>query len=141
MHIEAVTLRKLKMRLWAPFETSFGITRERTVILVELLADGITGWAEVTTSEGPFFNSETPETAWLVIRRFLAPLVLGKDLRCASEVARIFAAIRGHEMARGNRERALGRRSSTKERAARKITRRHAFRDQVRRFPGAAALS
>ena len=29
MHIEAVTLRKLKMRLRAPFETSFGITRER----------------------------------------------------------------------------------------------------------------
>ena len=70
MHIEAVTLRKLKMRLKAPFETSFGITRDRTVVLVELLADGVTGWAEVTTSEGPFFNSETPETAWLVIRDF-----------------------------------------------------------------------
>jgi O-succinylbenzoate synthase len=107
MHIEAVTLRKLKMRLRTPFETSFGVTRERTVILVELLADGVTGWAEVTTSEGPFFNSETPETAWLVIRGFLAPLVLGKDLRCASEVTRIFATIRGHEMARAGIENAL----------------------------------
>src|SRR2546426_4230888 len=107
MHIEAVTLRKLKMRLKAPFETSFGITRERTVVLVELLADGVTGWGEVTTSEGPFFNSETPETAWLVIRGFLAPLVLGKDLRCASDVTRIFATIRGHEMARAGIENAL----------------------------------
>ena len=107
MHIEAVTLRKLKMRLKTPFETSFGITRERTVVLVELLADGVTGWAEVTTSEGPFFNSETPETAWLVIRAFLAPLILGKDLRCASEVTQTFAAIRGHEMARAGIENAL----------------------------------
>ncbi len=107
MYIEAVTLRKLNMRLKAPFETSFGITRERTVILVELVADGVTGWAEVSTSEGPFFNSETPETAWVVIRGFLAPLVLGKDLRCASEVTRIFAAIRGHEMARAGIENAL----------------------------------
>ncbi len=107
MHIEALTLRKLKMRLKTPFETSFGVTRERTVVLVELLADGVTGWAEVTTSEGPFFNSETPETAWLLIRAFLAPMVLGKDLRCASEVTQIFAAIRGHEMARAGIENAL----------------------------------
>src|SRR3984893_3264423 len=107
MHMEAVTLRKLKMRLRAPFETSFGITRERTVVLVELLADGVTGWSEVTTSEGPFFNSENPDTAWLVIRRFLAPLVLGKHLQGASEVTRIFAAIRGHEMARAGIENAL----------------------------------
>ena len=107
MHIEAVTLRKLKMRLKTPFETSFGVTCERTVVLVELQADGVAGWAEVTTSEGPFFNSETAETAWLIIRRFLAPLVLGKDVSSASEIPRTFAAIRGHEMARAGVENAL----------------------------------
>jgi len=107
MHIEAVTLRKLKMRLKAPFETSFGITRDRTVVLVELLADGVTGWAEVTTTEGPFFNSETPETAWLIIRGFLVPLLLGKDVVSASEIPSIFAAIRGHEMARAAVENGL----------------------------------
>jgi O-succinylbenzoate synthase len=107
MHIEAVTLRKLKMRLKAPFETSFGITRDRTVVFVELLADGLTGWGEVTTTEGPFFNSETPETAWLIIRGFLTPLILGKDVGSAAEIPRIFAAIRGHEMARAGVENAL----------------------------------
>jgi O-succinylbenzoate synthase len=59
MRIESITLRKLKMRLKSPFETSFGITHDRTVVLVELLADGLTGWSEVTASEGPFYNSET----------------------------------------------------------------------------------
>jgi O-succinylbenzoate synthase len=107
LHIEAVTLRKLKMRLKTPFETSFGITRDRTVVLVELLADGVTGWAEVTTTEGPFFNSETPETAWLIIRGFLVPLLLGKEIRSTSEIPAIFAAIRGHEMARAAAENAL----------------------------------
>ena len=107
MHIEAVTLRKLRMRLKAPFETSFGIISDRTVVLVELLADGVTGWAEVTTTEGPFFNSETPETAWLIIREFLAPLLLGKEVRSASDIPSIFAAIRGHEMARAGVENAL----------------------------------
>ena len=81
---------------------SIGGSAAGVYVVQHLLADGVTGWAEVTTSEGPFFNSETPETAWLVIRGFLAPLVLGKNLRCASEVPGIFGAIRGHEMARAD---------------------------------------
>src|SRR5882724_10598108 len=107
MRIESITLRKLKMRLKSPFETSFGITHDRTVVLVELLADGLTGWSEVTASEGPFYNSETGDTAWLIIRGFLVPLILGKEVGSASEIPGIFAAIRGHEMARAGIENAL----------------------------------
>src|ERR1700682_2362042 len=107
MRIESITLRKLKMRLKSPFETSFGITHERTIVLVELLADGLTGWSEVTASEGPFYNSETGDTAWLIIRGFLVPLILGKEVGSASEIPGIFAAIRGHEMARAGIENAL----------------------------------
>jgi len=100
VRVEAITLRKLRMRLKAPFETSFGTTHERSVLLAEILADGVTGWSEVTLSQGPYFNSECVETAWPVIRAFLAPLVLGKEIASAGETPRIFAAIRGHEMAR-----------------------------------------
>ncbi|HYL86426.1 MAG TPA: o-succinylbenzoate synthase [Candidatus Angelobacter sp.] len=107
MRVESVTLRKLRMRLKAPFETSFGTTCERTFLLVEMLADGVTGWSEVTTMEGPFFNSEFVETAWPVIRGFLVPLVLGKEIPSASEIPRLLSAIRGHEMARAAIENAL----------------------------------
>jgi len=107
MRIESITLRKLKMRLKSPFETSFGITHDRTVVLVELLADGLSGWSEVTASEGPFYNSETGDTAWLIIRGFLVPLILGKEFGAASDIPRIFEAIRGHEMARAAMENAL----------------------------------
>lgn len=107
MQIESITLRKLKLRLKSPFEISFGITHDRNVVPVELFADGLTGWAEVTASEGPFFNSETVDTAWLIIRGFLVPLILGKEIRAASHIPSIFAAIRGHEMARAGVENAL----------------------------------
>jgi len=107
MRIESITLRKLKMRLKSPFETSFGITHERTLVLVEILADGVTGWSEVSAMEGPCFNSETVDTAWLIIRGFLAPLILGKELCSASDIPGIFAGIRGHEMARAGIENAL----------------------------------
>jgi len=48
MRIESITLRRLKMRLKSPFETSFGTTHDRTVVLAEVLADGLTGWSEGT---------------------------------------------------------------------------------------------
>src|SRR5262252_1410094 len=107
MRVESITLRKLQMRLRAPFETSFGTTYDRPVLLIELLADGVTGWAEVTSSESPTFNSEAVDISWLVIREFLAPLILGKSLNAASETRDLFAAIRGHEMARAGVENAL----------------------------------
>src|ERR1700716_4067315 len=107
MRIESITLRKLKMRLKSPFETSFGVTNDRTIVLVELLADGFTGWSEVTALEEPFFNSETVDTAWLIIRGFLVPLVLGKEIGSASDIPWLFAAIRGHQMARAGIENAL----------------------------------
>jgi len=107
MHVESITLRKLQMRLKAPFETSFGITYDRPILLVELQADGVIGWSEITSSESPTFNSESVDISWLVIREFLAPLILGKSLSAASETRDHFAAIRGHEMARAGIENAL----------------------------------
>jgi O-succinylbenzoate synthase len=106
MRIEAITLRRLRLRLKTPFETSFGVTHERIVTLVEMLADGLTGWGEVTTVESPHFNSETPGTAWLILRDFLIPLLLGRQLSSAAEIPAIFSSIRGHEMARAGIENA-----------------------------------
>jgi o-succinylbenzoate synthase len=107
MRVESITLRKLQMRLRAPFETSFGITHDRPVLLVELHADGFTGWSEVTATAGPFYNAESIDIAWLVIRDFLAPRILGKSLSAASEARGHFAAVRGHEMSRAGIENAL----------------------------------
>ena len=107
MRIESITLRKLSMRLRAPFEASFGVTYDRTVLLAEVLADGYRGWSEITTPEGPVFNSETVGTAWLITRDFLAPLLLGKSINSAADVPALFSGIRGHEMARAGLENAL----------------------------------
>ena len=68
MRVEAITLRRLQMRLKAPFETSFGTTYDRTVLLIEMLTEGITGWSEITAMESPHFNSETVGTAAIIIR-------------------------------------------------------------------------
>jgi len=135
MRIESITLRKLKMRLKSPFETSFGITHERTLVLVEILADGVTGWSEVSAMEGPCFNSETVDTAWLIIRGFLAPLILGKELCSASDIPGIFAGIRGHEMARAELRMLSGTSKPAKVSSSRQIAWRHPIGNQNAVFP------
>ena len=107
MRVEAITLRKLQMRLKAPFETSFGATYDRAVLLVEMQSDGLAGWSEITAMDAPVFNSETVGTAGVIIRDSLAPLILGKKFETAAQVATAFTNIRGHEMARAGLENAL----------------------------------
>jgi O-succinylbenzoate synthase len=100
MKIEKIALREISMQLKQPFETSFGITHHRRIVLVELSADGISGWGEVTAAEGPYYNSETTDTAWHVICDFLAPAIIGKCFDSAETLAAVMAPVRGHEMAK-----------------------------------------
>ena len=107
MKIESITLREVQMRLKAPFETSFGVSHQRRIILVEAVADGVSGWGEVTASETPGYNSETTDTAWHVISDFVAPALIGKTVASASDCPGLLAAIRGHQMAMSGVENAL----------------------------------
>ncbi len=107
MKIEKITIREIKMRLKAPFETSFGVTQDRRILLVEVIADATRGWGEVTAGESPSYNPETTDTAWHIVADFIAPRLIGKDITCASEVSSLLSGIRGHEMAKAGVENAL----------------------------------
>ncbi len=107
MRIERITLRELRMRLKAPFETSSEITWDRRILLVEVGVDGLHGWGEITASEEPFYNAETTDTAWHVTRDFIVPFVLGKSVNSAAEIGSLLEPIRGHEMAKAGVENAV----------------------------------
>ncbi|HWS18949.1 MAG TPA: o-succinylbenzoate synthase [Candidatus Elarobacter sp.] len=107
MKIEHIVLREIKMRLKSPFETSFGVIHDRRIILVEVIADGVSGWGEVTAGEAPSYNPETTETAWHIISDFIAPSLIGKSLVAASEFPVLMEGIRGHHMAKAGVENAL----------------------------------
>src|SRR5215472_7782399 len=107
MKLENIVLRQIRMPLVHFFETSFGRTTTRDIILVEALAEGATGWGEVTAGENPFYNEEWTEAAWLILRDYAAPRVLGRELRNACDVAPLTAHIRGHQMARAGLEAAV----------------------------------
>ena len=63
------------------FETSFGRTFDRDIILVEVSAGGLSGWGEVTAGENPFYNEEWTDAAWLLLRNYVAPQGTGLRVR------------------------------------------------------------
>ena len=107
MKIEAITLREIRMPLVHFFETSFGRTYERRIVLLTVHCEGVDGWGECVAGEGPFYSSEWTETVWATIKNFLAPAVIGRTLTSARESASLMARARGHRMAKAALENAL----------------------------------
>lgn len=85
------------------FETSFGRTYSRDMILVEVVSGGVSGWGEVTCGEHPFYNEEWTESAWLLLNNYIAPKALGTNVDAAA-AGSISQGIRGHKMAQGGFE-------------------------------------
>ncbi len=107
MRIDAIYLRELRLPLVQPFQTSFGTTTERRILLVELRGQGLSGWGECVAGEHPFFSDETIDTAWLVIQQELAPLLASADPEHGGKCPSIFRHVRGHRMAKAALENAV----------------------------------
>ena len=107
MKIERVELHHIDMPLAHPFETSFAREITRPCILVSVFSEGLTGWGECTAHSGPWYSSETIETAWHVLRDFLIPELLGQEVESPADVAARFKRVRGHPMARAALENAV----------------------------------
>ncbi|HZS54277.1 MAG TPA: o-succinylbenzoate synthase [Bryobacteraceae bacterium] len=105
--VDRIILRHIRMPLVHFFETSFGRTYERDIILVEAVADGLSGWGEVTAGENPFYNEEWTGSIWPLLIDYVAPRVLKHEFTSAAEVNKRTAYIRGHNMARGGVETAF----------------------------------
>ena len=100
MRIERIELRLLRLPLVRFFETSFGRIHERPFVLVTLTGDGVEGFGECVAEADPFYSSETTGTAWHIIQKFVAPLVLGREFAHPREIFPALHRIRGHNMAK-----------------------------------------
>jgi len=107
MRIDAIILRELHMPLVRPFETSFGVTRERRVLLAEVQSEGLTGWGECTAGERPHFSGESTDTAWQIITQELGPMLAAEAPEHGGEVPRIFQQVRDNRMAKAALENAI----------------------------------
>ena len=108
LKLERIELREIELPLNAPFETSFGTSVRRRILIVRVFdTDGAVGYGECTAPENPFYNPETIETAWLIIGEFIAPMLSRTSGLRAENVGAALSRIRGNRMAIGAVEAAV----------------------------------
>ena len=107
MRIDAILLREIRMPLVEPFQTSFGTTTDRRVLLVEVHAEGLTGWGECVAGEHPYYSEESIDTAWVVLMGELAPMLAAAEIENAGSCSRILSRVRGNRMAKAALECAI----------------------------------
>jgi o-succinylbenzoate synthase len=104
--LNSVELRRIKLDLVAPFETSFGVQTEKDVLLVKVSMDGVEGWGECVAGEKPDYSSEYVDAAQDVMLRFFIPLLLERDV-AAADVANQLRWVHGNRMAKSALEMAI----------------------------------
>jgi o-succinylbenzoate synthase len=107
MKIDAIYLRELNLPLVRPFQTSFGITKDRRVLLAEIYSEGLIGWGECTAGEHPHFSEESVDSCWQVILDELGPTLAASSPENGGQCPRIFGQVRGNRMAKAMLENAI----------------------------------
>jgi O-succinylbenzoate synthase len=87
LRIESLTLREIQLQLKEPFQISSGTVTHRRIFLIQLRsADGVEAWGECVAGEQPNYGPETIDLAWVAIREYVAPRVLGRDFAGPEEI-------------------------------------------------------
>lgn len=101
MKIKSIELIEIKLPLVHFFETSFGRTYERRIILTHVEDEsGADGWGEATCGETPSYCEEWTDGAWAVLQNILAPMVVGREVESAADIWNLMKRVRGNRMAK-----------------------------------------
>jgi O-succinylbenzoate synthase len=103
--LRSVELIEINLPLVHFFETSFGRTYERRIVLVRVEdTQGTEGWGEITCGEIPSYSDEWTDSAWVTTEKILAPMVVGKEFVAAADVWDVMKKVRGHRMSKASIE-------------------------------------
>jgi O-succinylbenzoate synthase len=105
--LEAVELRRIRLSLVAPFETSFGVQDERDILILKAITSEGEGWGECVAGEDPTYSSEYVDGAQHVLVHHLIPRLMERSTITAEDVAPVLRPVHGHQMAKAAIEMAL----------------------------------
>src|SRR5205085_6202071 len=108
LQLERIELREIELPLKSPFETSFGRTTRRRILIVRAFdRGGASGYGECGAGENPFFNHGTIDPAWLITAKYVAPLLKAARVESAAQVSHALTPIRENRMAKAGVEAAI----------------------------------
>jgi O-succinylbenzoate synthase len=105
--LEAVELRRIRLPLVAPFETSFGVQTVRDILLVKAITSAGEGWGECVATEEPTYSPEYVDGSQHVLTHHLLPRLFAHGHLSAADVGAILQPVHGHQMAKAAIEMAI----------------------------------
>lgn len=101
MRITTAHLYKINLPLQTPFITSFGqmITKDFTLLVLND-EDGYSGYGECSAFSFPFYTEEFRDSAYLLLKNTLIPMILNQELTSPAELKDLFTSIRRNNMAK-----------------------------------------
>jgi o-succinylbenzoate synthase len=102
MEIESINIFRISMPLIYPFRTAFGDDKFIESVLVEMPSNGVSGWGEASPWSGPEYSPECASTLFIIARDFMAPQLIGKDIKSGSDLQRILSSIKGNYFAKAS---------------------------------------
>lgn len=79
MKIEKVIIRKMYQDLKVGFRTSFGVINRKQFLMVELHTKDGVGYGDCSAMERPWYNEETRESAFYVLKEYIIPTLFEFD--------------------------------------------------------------
>src|SRR5699024_61838 len=108
MKITKLNMYKMEMELVHPFTTSFGTETTREFALIEIEDEtGETGWGELVTTGLPLYIEEFTDGSIEMIKKVLAPLIVGKTFTHPDEITALFRPFKRNNLAKSAIEGAI----------------------------------
>lgn len=115
MKIERIDLLQVSIPLIHFFETSFARVDREDHIIIKIYSEGLTGYGESSVMTDPSYSYETTETVWHILKDFLLPAVVGKEINGADDLSNYIQGVRGHHFAKCGLEGGLWHLQSLRE--------------------------
>lgn len=100
MQIDRISVYRVRTLLLTPFRTAFGNDAEIEAVMVRLASGGNYAWGEASPWEYPAYSPESGVGCFLNATKFIAPLLLGKDIASGDELQKILSCIKGNQFAK-----------------------------------------
>jgi o-succinylbenzoate synthase len=100
MIIDSIEIYRVKMGLIYPFRTANENADTIETILIKMTSGDFYAWGESTPWQSPFYSYECASTAFIVIRNFLAPLLLGQDIQSGDQLQQKLSGVKGNNFAK-----------------------------------------
>ena len=104
MQIDSIELYLVENKFYTPWRTAYGCDAGNCVLITRMCSGSHEGWSESSALSGPNYSYEFGEGMFIVARRFLAPMLVGRSFATARELNQAMAHIKGAPFAKAGME-------------------------------------